>query len=216
MKNIIKTTYALGLMAATSNAATISNISFSVASGGEAAGLSDDPLSSLIDGEVGNGDGSVLVSPTSDETVGLGHQYTINFTEAATISSFELFSDYRILDAYVTSADIEFFDAANAGGTSLGVTTGLVFTAPSTPDPDPAFTNPSWINPTSNVSQSVSATGALSAVITIQEVNNLTSGGDGGYQLRELSFNGALVPEPSSTALLGMAGLALIARRRRL
>ena len=216
MKNIIITASALVLMATSSNAATILDVSFSIAPGGEAVNSAPSAanLANLIDEQIGNGNGSVLVSPTTDATTGLGHQYTINFTAATNITSVELFSDYRILDAYVTLADIEFFDATNAGGTSLGGATNMVFTAPSTPDP--ANPNPSWINPTSNVTQSVSATGAMSAVLTIQAVNQLTgSAQDGGYQLREISFNGCLIPEPSSTALLGIGSLALIARRRR-
>lgn len=46
-------------------------------------------------------------------------------------------------------------------------------------------------------------------------VLDLTTDAGGGYRLQGLALEVAAVPEPSSTALLGLGGLALILRRRK-
>ncbi|MFK7911655.1 MAG: PEP-CTERM sorting domain-containing protein [Akkermansiaceae bacterium] len=47
------------------------------------------------------------------------------------------------------------------------------------------------------------------------DINSNHGGDNNFYGLSEVQFDGVLVPEPSSSALLGLAGLALILRRRR-
>ena len=51
--------------------------------------------------------------------------------------------------------------------------------------------------------------------ITVTDNYSGTSAGGDRVGLAEIAFQGTVVPEPSSTALLGLGGLALILRRRK-
>ena len=62
----------------------------------------------------------------------------------------------------------------------------------------------------------VTKTFATQSGVTHIELRNLVNHGDASfYGLSEIRFGGEVVPEPTTTALLGLGGLALILRRRK-
>jgi len=68
-----------------------------------------------------------------------------------------------------------------------------------------------------NYAGGLDGTNISSVVITADELSNFVSGGSGNTGLAEVRFYSTewVVPEPATIGLLGLGGLALIARRRR-
>lgn len=107
----------------------------------------------------------------------------------------------------VTQISVQFYsDTAGTGGNEVGASIMLAdgTAEGSSTTPSGAWNNKNWSNYTAS---GTVATGAQSFIITYG-----TSGGNDAYA-DNLSFT--VTPEPSSTALLGLGGLALILRRRK-
>lgn len=118
-------------------------------------------------------------------------------------------------DTEAPQFSVEFFDATGGGGSSLGtvvLANGKSITGSSdAATPGGAWNDKNWSLYTANGSV---PTNTQSFRITYSSVTDVagTAGGNDAYA-DNVEFT--VVPEPSSTALLGLGGLALILRRRK-
>jgi len=140
-------------------------------------------------------------TPSGIYSTGGGNQYILNAGgalsfSAATVSSFTMLGTSSVFSIDGVTSEITGFSrrASTEGVNSTLVVNGETFSS------DAA----TWAGIT------------LSAPVTSLDITSVTGGGSrvAGIQNR-FSVSYTAVPEPSAAALLGLAGLALVSRRRR-
>ncbi len=205
-------TLGLGLAAAMIATATTANASFiyadsvAIVTGGTAgtgALNSDFSVDNLMD------EGLSSTSDTISTALGANTAYASNFTFPASIlfefSVGQTLSELHIWNyafkggvetGGINAFTLDFFDGAGGTGSAIGAQVS---------DTTPIAALPTISVDTTTFSDRV---GVRSVLLTMN-----TSQGGTFVGAREIAFNA--VPEPSSTALLGLGGLALILRRRK-
>ena len=213
MNKQIKTILPLAViagLAVTANAAVIQPVSVDNVNGGN---LSNRDIGKTIDGSGLIGDGDIL---TQTHSIAVSGQYWISSQGVADGDpAVELTFDLGVDASYdIDSVHLWNYSASN------GVTRWLKTVDVSFSSDNVTFGNTiddlTFADVTRNTEVGVD-TVAFSAVSNVRYIkfSNITNGGDTNYlAFSEIRF-GSVVPEPSTTALLGLGGLALILRRRK-
>jgi len=141
--------------------------------------------------------------------VGSGFQLALDATDSVTWTLGALdFQSNTVYNAYA-----KLFVASDAAFTNI-LAQSSVFTLATDASNAPVTTS-------ANLDSAVSSTGTLYFGIALGDDSNVfppdTGGLDHTTRLDDITVNGTIttIPEPSSTALLGLGGLALILRRRK-
>ncbi len=197
IKNIIITSIATVTLITCSSAQTVSADSVTT----DLAGVTQASINGIIDG--GYAAGGINQNP---ESLGI-----INFTFSSPVN-LEQLNLWDDLTAPATKHGIEDFTLTFfAGTTNLGSQSFV------SADLTPGSTHGSGIsvNDISYV-ESFSFGTTYNSVTSVNLELTSATGGTGGFQqIREINFNDLPVPEPSSTALLGIGALGVIIRRKR-
>ncbi len=156
-------------------------------------------IGSLIDGNFNTR--ATINSATDSDHAGT---ITFGFNSLQDLSSFQLWDDYNVpADNHgLEGFTLEFF----SGLTRLG---SEAFTSAILPPGAISLSGTTSLDASEGFTFATTYTDVDSVILTT------TSGGRGGNftQIREVNFNS--VPEPSSTALLGLGALGLLVRRKR-
>ncbi len=185
--------YTLITLTALSGAAFAQSITPTSVSGPETTHPGYGALSTIIDGDTSGTGGIVNELNTSGPVT-----YTFGFDAPQDLTSLAVWQDEGTYASQgIDGFTLTFLDSA---GTQIGSSLSSNLAASTTPSFDP--------NPEVYSFETVSGVSSVRL--------DITSAHNGWSDVREVAFNvAAPVPEPSSAALLGLGGLALILRRRK-
>ena len=198
-------------LAASANAVLISGVTYTLDTAPDAGAEYTDSATALTDGLHVTGGSAVTIGSDNPAVVGWadGTAAQITFNLGGTFDLNSVTVNGVAVDGFAKNlpSGITVLGSTDNGATFNALTVGTA--ASFTEITDGAFTF------TNGAAATETYTGAAALTNVRVTLAGAIGTGHNGFLIDEVSFDGTAVPEPSSTALLGLGGLALILRRRK-